>query len=195
MKVNLTDIFLDFVKTLDNESRSTFDKYFLGSETEKPLTLKEYITMLKRSLRYRSDLGHRRLAYTRTNTINYIHSELGLHYKPIDDCGHSMHISPTPYKGKYPAITLVNYEYYTGIVFLLHPLIVDPFEFDILHLAIKWYDYSIQKFIGIVYPKHIYRYANKYEIYHTDKKLNYKELKNLKIYTNHIFGKEELMYE
>ena len=68
-------------------------------------------------------------------------------------------------------------------------------EFDILNLAIKWYDYSVKLFLGVSYPTYIYRYANKSEIYHSYKKLNSRELKNLKIYKNHIFGKDEIAYE
>ena len=39
------------------------------------------------------------------------------------------------------------------------------------------------------------RNTNKNEIYHSDKRLNSSELRKLKIYKNHIFGKEMISYE
>lgn len=195
MEINLADIFQEFIETADKESKDTFNKYFLGSETQSPISLSEYIDILKETLKSKTNIDYRRLSYTRTNTTNYIHSPVGLFYKPTSHVGHSFHITKTAYPGKYPDITLTNYEYYTGIVFLLHKEIKEYSEFDILNLAIKWYDYSVKLFLGVSYPTYIYRYANKSEIYHSYKKLNSRELKNLKIYKNHIFGKDEIAYE
>ena len=88
--------------------------------------------------------------------------------------------------------------YFTGIVFLIHNNVSEISELDkikLANLASAWYDYSIGIILGVKYPKTIYRYANKNEIYHSDKRLNSSELRKLKIYTNHIFGKEMISYE
>ena len=130
--------------------------------------------------------------------MDYLQITHTLYFIEKPEYVNSLYITKTSYPGNYPEITMSNYEYFTGIVFLIHDNISEISETDkinLTHLASAWYDYSIGIILGIKYPKTIYRYANKNEIYHSDKRLNSSELRKLKIYTNRIFGKEIISYE
>ena len=56
MEINLADIFQEFIETADKESKDTFNKYFLGSETQSPISLSEYIDILKVSLKSKTNI-------------------------------------------------------------------------------------------------------------------------------------------
>lgn len=198
MELNIANIFSDFIGTASDELKSTFNKFFLGVDTKNALSFKEYLALLRKSFRYRTDLGRRRVVYTRVDSNTYLHARLLLNMIEKPEYVDSIYIAREPYIGKYPDITMSNYEYYTGIVFLIHNDILQISEvekIELAKLASAWYDYSINVILGIKYPKVIYRYANKDEIYHSNKKLNSSELRKLKIYTNRIFGKEIISYE
>lgn len=196
MEINLVNIFTEFIDAASDELKHIFYKYCLGTETDAAMSYKEYLTLLRRSLRYRNDQGRRRVNYMRVNNKTYLHNQLKLFLKKVDYVN-SLYVAKESYIGKYPMITMSNYEYYTGIVFLIHNDIdynsIDNLE--LVKLLSAWYEYSVNIIVGITYPKNIYRYANANEIYHSDKKLNSSELRKLKIYTNRIFGKELISYE
>ena len=196
MELNISNIFSNFIDNAEDGLKQIFNKYCLGAGLSSEISYKDYITLLKRSLRYRNDQGRRRVNYIRLNTGEYLHNQLKLVLKN-NVYVNSLYVAKESYSGKYPIITMTNYEYYTGIVFLIHND-VDYNSIDMLELVkltSAWYEYSINEILGVVYPNRIYRYANKDEIYHSDKKLNSSELRKLKIYTNRIFGKEMLLYE
>ena len=118
-----------------------------------------------------------------------MHCKHPLHFIEKPEYVNSLYVSKISYPGNYPEITMSNYEYFTGLVFLIHNNISEISELDkikLANLASAWYDYSIGIILGIKYPKTIYRYANKNEIYHSDKRLNSSELRKLKIFTPHI---------
>ena len=198
MELNIVNIFSEFINNASDDLKAIFNKVCLGVETKDALSMKEYLTLLHKSFRYNSDLGKRRVIYNRLDPNTYVHGQHPLHFIEKPEYVNSLYITKTSYPGNYPEITMSNYEYFTGIVFLIHDNISEISETDkinLTHLASAWYDYSIGIILGIKYPKTIYRYANKNEIYHSDKRLNSSELRKLKIYKNHIFGKEMISYE
>lgn len=198
MELNIVNIFSEFINNASDDLKAIFNKFCLGVETEDALSLNEYLTLLRKSFRYNSDLGKRRVIYNRLDPNTYLHCKHPLHFIEKPEYVNSLYVAKISYPGNYPEITMSNYEYFTGLVFLIHNNISEISELDkikLANLASAWYDYSIGIILGIKYPKTIYRYANKNEIYHSDKRLNSSELRKLKIYTNHIFGKEMISYE
>ena len=185
MELNIVNIFSEFINNASDDLKAIFNKFCLGVETEDALSLNEYLALLRKSFRYNSDLGKRRVIYNRLDPDTYLHSKHSLHLIEKPEYVNSLYVTKISYPGNYPEITMSNYEYFTGIVD----------KIKLANLASAWYDYSIGIILGVKYPKTIYRYANKNEIYHSDKRLNSSELRKLKIYTNHIFGKEMISYE
>ena len=198
MELNIVNIFSEFINNASDDLKAIFNKFCLGVETEDALSLDEYLALLRKSFRYNSDLGKRRVIYNRLDPDTYLHSKHSLHLIEKPEYVNSLYVTKISYPGNYPEITMSNYEYFTGIVFLIHNNVSEISELDkikLANLASAWYDYSIGIILGVKYPKTIHRYANKNEIYHSDKRLNSSELRKLKIYTNHIFGKEMISYE
>lgn len=196
MQKEISDIFNDFYCQMDSDNKKTFNTYFLGSDTSDPIKFSDYIKTLKFQLSNRTFGKFPVVTYTRMSEKTNVHEEISIGKIPsdwIDGVWISNKIYPD---SKYPNITTKNYEYYTGIVFLLHHMISRddvPFD-DITKLASEWYDYSIKEILGFRYPKYIYRYANKHVIYESDVSLNTTALAQNRIYTNHIFGPRVLIY-
>ena len=201
MNTNLVNIFAEFINSLNKDMRDIFDEYFLGSKTNNPISLDNYYKLLAESLDKRSSLGHCRIVFQRLSPDTYVHSQeilfgSGVHIKKENI--HSVYIQPVSQKeGTCPNITSFNYEYYTGIVFLLHKSISvnDVDIHNLADLADLWYSYSIDKYLDIKTLNAIYRYASTNEIVFSDRKLSTTELKSIKIYSNLIFGPNVIYYE
>lgn len=196
MEFSLIDIFNKFINQANDELKRIFNKYCLGAGLSNEITYEDYKILLNKSLETRTDQGRRRVTYNRINSDTYVHKQLSF-YSFENAYFNSLYIAKEPLPGKYPYITMTNYEYYTGIVFLIHNDIkYNSIKLlELVKLTSAWYEYSVHEILGIIYPKCIYRYANVHVIYHSDKKLTTAELKKLKIYTNRFPGKEEIIYD
>lgn len=197
MERKIQDIFSDFYYQTDSDNKKTFDKYFLGSSTKEPITFSHYIEILTDLLSKRTFGKYPMVWYSRISKKNFMHEDIVSNVGKVPaNWVDSLWITKdmgTDFT--YPNITTKNYEYYTGIVFLLHPWFDrDDVPFKCMtKLASDWYEYSIKELIGYKYPKYIFRYANKHGIYYSDVDLNTTQLANKHIYTNHIFGPKKLL--
>lgn len=198
MQKEITDIFSEFYCQMNSDNKKTFETYFLGLYTSEPISFSKYIDNLNRQLNERTFGNFPVVTYTRICESTKVHEEISISKIP-NTWTDSIWISSKPYPDrKYPNITIANYEYYTGIVFLVHQLISPaaiPFD-DISKLTSAWYDYSIAEIRGTAfrYPTYIYRYANKHNIYESYIDLPTTALAKKHIYTNHIFGPKILIY-
>lgn len=188
--LNLINEFISFYNTTSDNIQKVFDEYFLGSNTENPISFDRYIEILTDSISKRTFIGHRTIKYTRISPKDKVHSKVSIFTIPQDYI-ESLWIQKNAYDvGTYPKITIENYEYFSDIVFLIHPdVIYNSIDHDkMIMLASAWYDYSIEHFLGYKYSKFIYRYANKHNIIHSTFNLDNGQLKKTCIYNNYIFG-------
>lgn len=195
MEINLIQIFKLFYKELPDAVKSVFDEYFLGSNTDHSISFDQYVNILSTLLNDRTPGNYRTIKYNRLSLKTNIQENISL-YKSPEDYTDSLWIQDDIYNnGKYPSITASNYEYYTGIVFLIHPDVNDKLiKYDsMLNLASLWYDYSVKYILGYIHPTFIYRYASKNSIVHSTIPLPNTTLKKYRIYTNYIFGPKVLI--